>query len=98
MGREEKSREDDRILTESDMSKKMVILIGCLEVAKRIVTQLKTPTKTPKRKKQNLSKHVTGSSGRFSSLWKSIATESSGLEVMIMLTPNIQDYVQESIK
>lgn len=44
------SMDDDRILIETDMFKEMVIKIGCLEDVKRIVTQLKTPTKTLKRK------------------------------------------------
>lgn len=42
--------DDDRILIESDTFKEMVIIIGCSEDVKRIVTQLKTPTKTSKRK------------------------------------------------
>lgn len=44
------SMDDDRILIEFDMFKEMVIIKGCLEDVKRIVTQLKTPTKTSERK------------------------------------------------
>lgn len=42
--------DDDRILIESDMFKEIVIIIGCSEDVKRIVTQLKTPTEISKRK------------------------------------------------
>lgn len=42
--------DDDSILIESDMFKEMVIIIGCSEDVKRIVTQLKTPAKISKRK------------------------------------------------
>lgn len=44
------SIEDDRILTESDIFKEMVIIVGCLQDTKRIVRKLKTSTKTLKRK------------------------------------------------
>lgn len=44
------SIENDRILIESGIFKEMVIIIGCLQDAKRIVRKLKTSTKTLKRK------------------------------------------------